>query len=99
MNDKPKGPTLEKVILTNGVPIAKAFHDDLLPLVLARILELRYGEIYQTKDLVSPSYWASLDNADHWRIGCCIADWERTRKVPLRFEGCDLCKVRHYKRT
>jgi len=99
MTDNPKRPSPEKVTLLTGVSVLKEFHDELLTHVLARIQQLKYGEVYEAQDLVQPSYWASLDNAAHWRIGCCVADWERAKKLPLRFVGCDLCKVRHYERT
>src|SRR5688572_9583121 len=88
MSDKTKRVGIEEVTLSTGVRVVKSFHDDLFDRIRLHIPHLRYGVPHQTKDLVCPRYWASLDTSDHWRIGCCVADWERKRRVPLRFVGC-----------
>lgn len=95
---KKKTASKDVVVLSTGVRVSKMFHDELFEKTMANIRTLRYGVPYKSEDIVEPRYWAK-HRFDHWHMGCCIADWERRGLIPLRFVGCEYCKVRYYMRT
>lgn len=93
---KRKGLPQDMVALSSGILVPRAVHDALLEHVAARIPDLAHGLPYKAKEMVAQQLYAQLDP---WQVGYCVADWERTQTLPLRFLGCRYCSVRYYRRT
>ena len=95
---KQSRPSADMVALSSGILVPRAFHDERFMNVAAHVPTLKYGTRYKAKDMVVPSLYAKWDYQDRWRLGCCVADWERHRKIRVRFLGCPHCSVRYYER-
>jgi len=95
MTDR-KRPSLDMVELSSGVLIPRRVHDALYPLAYPKIERLGYGRPHKSRDMLEPTDYVRFAP---WHVGCCIADWERTRRIPVRFVGCKYCSVRYYERT
>ena len=92
---KQKGPMRDAVRLSSGLYVSKAVHDDLFEHVKAGIQRLKYDRPYKARDMLEPHYYREQDP---WKVGGCVADWERHREISVRFLGCPYCSVRFYER-
>jgi len=93
---KRKVSALDMVELSNGVLVPRRVHDALYPLAYPKIERLSYDRPYKSRDMLEPNDYVRFEP---WHVGCCIADWERTGRIPVTFLGCRFCSVRFYGRT
>ena len=94
-----RGPSGAMVELDSGVLVPTAFHDELLSAIEKGIPRLHKGIPYKAKEAVEPYTYKTRFGHDPWRVGYCVAHWERRHQIPLRFLGCPFCSVRYYERT
>lgn len=88
----------DMVPLSSGILVPREYHDALFCQVTGRIPHLEFGARLKARDMVDPDNYALCSNAERWRIGCCVAHWEREEKIPVHFLGCPYCSVRYYER-
>jgi len=92
---KLKGPLRDGVPLSSGVIVPRRVHDALYTLAYRKIERLGYGRRYKSRDMLEPNDYGRFQPC---HVGYCIADWERTGRIPVRFLGCAYCSVRYYER-
>ena len=96
MTRRIKGPRQDMVQLQNGVYVPRSVHDELYGHIRPRLVRLTDEPRLKAKDMVTAGYYATLNP---WVVGVCVSDWERQRRLPLRFLGCPYCSVRFYEVT
>jgi hypothetical protein len=92
---KRKGPQLDTVELSSGIVIPRRVHDALYPLACSKVDSLRYGRPYKSRDMLNSNDYRRFEPR---HVGGCVAEWERTGQLAIRFLGCPYCSVRFYER-
>jgi hypothetical protein len=87
------------MVLIQGIPVAKAFHDAHWRMVNQALPNLPYGAELKIDDFYDPEWWADQSDSLHWRAGCLLSHWVQLGMLPLMFVGCPRCSKKRYLRA